>query len=56
MHVYVSNQNAEKNHSVRINNNTFERVEESKYLGTTLTHQTFIPEEIKNRLRLGNVC
>jgi len=47
-------QNAGRNHSVRINNNTFERVEEFKYLGTTLTHQNSIPEEIKSRLRLGN--
>ena len=29
-------QNAGRNHSVRINNSTFERVEEFKYLGTTL--------------------
>ena len=43
-------------HSVRIDNSTFERVEECKYLGTTLTNQNSIPEEIKNRLRLGNAC
>ena len=34
----------------------FERVEEFKYLGTTLTHQNSIPEEITSRLRLGNAC
>ena len=49
-------QNAGRNHSVRINNSTFERVEEFKYLGTTLTHQNSILEEIKSRLRLGNAC
>jgi len=27
-----------------------------KYLGTTLTHQNFILEEIKSRLRLRNAC
>ena len=27
-----------------------------KYLGTTLTSQTSIQEEIKSRLKLGNVC
>jgi len=27
----------------------FEKVEEFKYLGTTLTHQNPIPEEIKSR-------
>ena len=41
---------------MRINNTTFERVEEFKYLGTTLTNQNSIPEEIKSRLRLGNAC
>jgi len=35
---------------------TFKRVEEFKYLGTTLTNQNFIPEEIKSRLRSGNAC
>jgi len=27
-----------------------------KYLGTTLTHQNSIAEEIKNRLKSGNAC
>ena len=43
-------------HSVRIDNSTFERVEEFKYLGTTLTNQYFIAEESKRRLRSGNAC
>jgi len=29
---------------------------ESKFLGTTLTNQNFIAEEIKSRLRSGNAC
>jgi hypothetical protein len=41
---------------VRINNSTFERVEGFKYLGTTLTHQNSLAEEIKSRLMLGNSC
>jgi len=45
------NQNAGRNNSVRINNNIFERMEEFKYLGKTLTHQNSIPEEIKSRVR-----
>ena len=49
-------QNAGRIHSVRIDNSTFERVEEFKYLGTTLTNQNSITEEIKSRLRLGNAC
>jgi len=30
-------------------------MEEFKYLGTTLTNQNFIPEEIKSTLRSGNI-
>jgi len=41
---------------VRIDNSAFERVEEFKYLGTVLTNQNSIAEEIKRRLRLGNAC
>jgi len=39
-----------------IGNRTFERVEEFKYLGTTLTNQNSIAEEIKSRLRSGSAC
>ena len=35
---------------------TFERVEEFKYLETTLTNQNSIVEEIKSRLKSGNAC
>ena len=49
-------QNAGRNHSLRTDNSTFERVEEFKYLGTTLTNQNSIPEEIKSRLKSGNAC
>jgi len=42
--------------SVRIDNSTFERVKEFKYLGTTLINQNSIPEEIKSKLRSGNAC
>jgi hypothetical protein len=49
-------QNAGRTQRVRIDNSTFERVEEFKYLGTTLTNQNSIAEEIKSRLRSGNAC
>jgi len=41
---------------VRIDNSTFERVEEFKYLGTASTIQNSIREEIKSRLKSGNAC
>jgi hypothetical protein len=37
-------------------NKSFEYVELFKYLGTTQTDQVFTHEEIKSRLKLGNVC
>ena len=37
-----------------MDNSTFERVEEFKHLGTTLTDQNSIAEDIKSRLRPGN--
>jgi len=54
--VMSRDQNAGLIHSVRIDNSTFERVEEFKYLGTTLTNQNSIAEEIKSRLSSGNAC
>jgi UDP-galactopyranose mutase len=41
---------------MKINNSSFERVNEFKYLGTTLTNQNSIQEEIKRTLKSGNVC
>ena len=39
-----------RGHSVKIDNSSIERVQEFKYLGTTLTDQNSIQEEIKRRL------
>jgi len=35
---------------------SFQRVEEFKYLGTTLTYKNSIQVEIKSRLKSGNAC
>ena len=49
-------QNAGRSHSMKTDNSSIERVEEFKYLGTTLTNRNSIQEEIKSRLKLGNAC
>jgi len=41
---------------MKIDNSSIERVEEFKYLGTTLTNQNSIQDEIKSRPKLGNAC
>ena len=54
--VMSADQNAGRIYSMTVDNISFERVEELKYLGTTLTDQNYIQEEIKSRLKSGNVC
>ena len=49
-------QNGGRIHSMKIDSSSIERVEEFKYLGTTLTNQNSIQEEIKSRLKPGNAC
>jgi len=49
-------QNARRIHSMKFDNSSIERVQEFKYLGTTLTNQNSVQEEIKSRLKLGNAC
>jgi len=39
-----------------IDNTSFEKVKEFKYLGTTLTNQSSVQEEFKSRLKSGNTC
>ena len=39
-------QNAERNHNKKIQNNSLERVEEFKCLGTALTNQNYIQEKL----------
>ena len=49
-------QNAGGSHIIETDNSSSERVEEVKYLGTTLTNQNSIQEEITSKLKSGNAC
>jgi len=54
--MYLVTKCSHRYHNINIDNSSFERVEEFKYLGTTLTNQNSIQEEIKSSLKSGNVC
>jgi hypothetical protein len=49
-------QNIGRNRDIKIANRSFENVSHFKYLGTTVTNQNLIQEEIKRRLNTGNAC
>jgi hypothetical protein len=49
-------QNVGQNRDIKIANRSFENVSQFKYLGTTITNQNLIQEEIKRRLNSGNAC
>jgi len=52
--VMSRDQNAGRSYSMKNDNSSFERVEEFKYLGTTLTNQNSTQKEIMSRLKSGN--
>jgi len=54
--VMSQDQNTGQSHDMKIDNSSFARVKEFKYLGTTLTNQNSIWEVIKIRLKPGNAC
>jgi predicted transcriptional regulator len=54
--VISRDQNAGQIRNTKIDSSSFQRVEEFKYLGTNLTNQNSIEEEIKSRLKSLNAC
>jgi hypothetical protein len=48
--------NSGQNQNMRIAKDSFENVAKFKYLGTRLTDQNDIHDEIKSRLNSGNAC
>jgi hypothetical protein len=48
--------NSGQNQDIRTANESFENVATFKYLGTNLTNQNDIHDEIKSRLISGNAC
>jgi hypothetical protein len=49
-------QNFVRNREIKIANRLFGNVSQFKYLGTTVTNQNFIQEEINRKLNSGNAC
>jgi hypothetical protein len=49
-------QNAGKYHNIRTANISLENVAQFRYLGTTVTNQNLIQEEIKRRMNSDNAC
>jgi len=52
--VMSGDQTAGRSHGMETDNSSFERVKRFKYLGTTLTNQNSIQEEINSRFKSGN--
>jgi hypothetical protein len=49
-------QNAGQNQGIKIENRSLENESQFRYLGTEVTNQNLIQEEIKRRLNSGNAC
>jgi hypothetical protein len=50
----MSHPNSGQNQNIRTANGSFEKVAKFKYLGTIITNQNDINDEIKSRLNSGN--
>jgi hypothetical protein len=48
--------NSGQNRNIKTDNELSENVTKFKYLGTTLTNQNDIHDEVKSRLNSGNTC
>jgi hypothetical protein len=53
--VMSGEQNVGRSHNMRIDNRSFERLEELKYLGKMLTDQNCVTVGIKSILNSGNI-
>ena len=53
--VLSEDSNPGQNHSIKIDNKSFERVDQFRYVETTLTNQNSIQEDITGRSKSGNV-
>ena len=52
-YVVVSrDQTAGRSHNIKIDNSSFERVEQFKYLGTTLRNRNSVQEEIEEQIEV----
>jgi hypothetical protein len=54
--VMSGDQNAGRSHNIENYDSSSESVEQFKHVGTTITNQNSILEEIKSRVKSGNAC
>jgi hypothetical protein len=52
----LSEKKEKYNRDIKIGNRWFENVAQFRYLGTSITNDNLIEEEIKRRLNSGNAC
>jgi ribosomal protein S2 len=52
----MSRKKAGQRHDIKIANRSFDGVAKFKYLGSTLTDENCMQEDIKSRLNSGNTC
>jgi hypothetical protein len=46
----------QRSQNIKLDNSSFERVEQFEYLGATATNQNYNQEEIKSRFKSRNAC